>query len=212
MIGVLSLFFWSVALQIITCPPPSSEGACVSSNLKFYATVGTGLAPVRQRLPCKGSSRFLETKNDWGILQNHIKSTLQSLRVAYGNPPPFTQGRLDMRLSVNVNLYVIYCGQGRALSAKGSLVKGAVVFLETKKWLRDFTKSYKINLTIPPSCLRQPTSLYTREAGYAVVRECEFICNLLRTGASPVRQRLPCKGSCRFFGNKKMTEGFYKII
>ena len=26
-----------------------------------------------------------------GFLQNHIKSTLQSLRVAYGNPPPFTR-------------------------------------------------------------------------------------------------------------------------
>ena len=26
---------------------PSSEGACVSSNLRIYATVGTGLAPVR---------------------------------------------------------------------------------------------------------------------------------------------------------------------
>ena len=53
-----------------------------------------------------------------GFLQNHIKSTSQSLRVAYGNPPPFTQGRLDMRLSVNVNLYVICCGQGQALSLR----------------------------------------------------------------------------------------------
>ena len=26
-----------------------------------------------------------------GFLQNHIKSTSQSLRVAYGNPPPFTR-------------------------------------------------------------------------------------------------------------------------
>ena len=29
-------------------------------------------------------------------------------------------------------LYEICCGQGRALSVKGSLVKGAVVFLEQK--------------------------------------------------------------------------------
>ena len=36
-----------------------------------------------------------------GFLQNHIKSTLQSLRVAYGNPPLFTQGRLKLRLSAN---------------------------------------------------------------------------------------------------------------
>ena len=35
-----------------------------------------------------------------GFLQNHIKSTLQSLRVAYGNPPPFTR-EAEMRLSVN---------------------------------------------------------------------------------------------------------------
>ena len=32
MVGVLSLFFWSVALQIITCPAPSSEGACVCAK------------------------------------------------------------------------------------------------------------------------------------------------------------------------------------
>ena len=32
-----------------------------------------------------------------GFLQNLIKSTLQTLRVAYGNPPPFTQGRLNVR-------------------------------------------------------------------------------------------------------------------
>ena len=43
---------------------------------------------------------------------------LQSLRVASGTPPPFTQGRLEMRLSVNVNLYVICCGQQQALSLR----------------------------------------------------------------------------------------------
>ena len=59
MVGVLSLFFWSVALQIITCPAPSSEGAYVSSNLKIYATVGTELAPVRkpQKLVATASRR-----------------------------------------------------------------------------------------------------------------------------------------------------------
>ena len=40
-----------------------------------------------------------------------------------------------------------------------------VIFLETKNYC-GITKSYKINLTIPPSCLRQPTSLYTREAEF----------------------------------------------
>ena len=40
---------------------------------------------------------------------------------------------------------------------KGSLVKGAVVFLKQKNDRGIFINSYKINLTIPPSCLRQPT-------------------------------------------------------
>ena len=40
-----------------------------------------------------------------GFLQNHIKSTLQSLRVAYGNPPLFTQGRLKLRLSLRFNIF-----------------------------------------------------------------------------------------------------------
>ena len=51
-------------------------------------------------------------------------------------------------------------GTTLALSDNGSLVKGAVVFLEQKNDWGIFIKSYKINLTIPPSCLRQPTSLY----------------------------------------------------
>ena len=34
---------------------PSDEGACVSSNLKIYATVGTGLAPVRSKLHIKSN-------------------------------------------------------------------------------------------------------------------------------------------------------------
>jgi hypothetical protein len=36
-------------------------------------------------------SFFWNKKMTEGFLQNHIKSTLQSLRVAYGNPPPFTR-------------------------------------------------------------------------------------------------------------------------
>ena len=43
------------------CPTkaPSDEGAFVSSNLKIYATVGTGLAPVRnpQKLVATASRR-----------------------------------------------------------------------------------------------------------------------------------------------------------
>ena len=32
--------------------------------------------------------------------------------------PPFTRGRLNMRLSVDLILYVICCGQGQALSLR----------------------------------------------------------------------------------------------
>ena len=39
----------------------------------------------------KGAVVFWNKKMTEGFLQNHIKSTLQSLRVAYGNPPPFTR-------------------------------------------------------------------------------------------------------------------------
>ena len=45
-------------------------------------------------------------------------------------------------------------GTRLALSDTGSLVKGAVVFFGTKKCLRDFTNSYKIDLTIPPPHVR----------------------------------------------------------
>ena len=62
---------------------------------------------------------FLKQKMTEGFLQNQIKSTLQSLRVAYGNPPSFTR-EAEMRSPVNVNL--TSHGVGRWLAAAVGLL------------------------------------------------------------------------------------------
>ena len=89
------------------CVCPQSAKVGTSHRLNYISnSVGTGLAPVRQRLPCKGSCRFFWNKKmTEGFLQNHIKSTLQSLRVAYGNPPPFTREAEMQLCKISKSLY-----------------------------------------------------------------------------------------------------------
>ena len=92
--------------------------SCFSRNI-IFSTLHCGmLNSISVSAPSPRELAFFRRKNDWGSLQIHIKSTLQSLRVAVGNSPPFTQGRLKMRLSVNLILYEICCGQGQALSLR----------------------------------------------------------------------------------------------
>ena len=97
MVGVLSLFFLSVALQIITCPPP------------------------------------------------------------------FTQGRLKLWLSVNVIIHQICCGQGRALSLRFNIFSiRAVIFYyaifgKAKRHSQSYAVDYfmLLNSCINSSILRE---------------------------------------------------------
>ena len=71
-----------------------------------------------------------------GFLQNHIKSTLQSLRIAYGNPPPFTR-EAEMRLLVNVNF--ISHTVGRWLAAAEQINENKIDFGCYQNWILYWT-------------------------------------------------------------------------
>ena len=84
-----------------------------------------------------------------------------------------------MRLSVDLILYEICCGQGQALSLRIVEIFNAIS-----------TVNYHISITIQRR--QQATALPRRR-----------LHRIVRNSPCAVRQRLPCKGSCRFFETKK---------